>query len=102
MGQICKLPSTPELKMNSDSNQIKEMTHEEEVQYEEQENKISEQNQSFFPANQLSVQLSCTPEFSLPPQQIKLFSQQDSEYTPEFLAISQPFQQQMNIYQQQF
>ncbi|CAD8142256.1 unnamed protein product [Paramecium octaurelia] len=102
MGQICKLPQTPELKMNSESNQIKQMTHEEEVEYEEQENKISEQNQSFFPANQLSAQLSCTPELSLPPQQIKLFSQQDSEYTPEFLAISQPFQQQMNIYQQQF
>ncbi|CAD8043803.1 unnamed protein product [Paramecium primaurelia] len=102
MGQICKLPSTPEINTYNDVNHIQQMTYQDEVPYEEQENKISEQNQSFFPGNQLSMQLSQTPEFSLPPQQIKLYSQQDSQYTPEFLALSQPLQQQMNIYQQQF
>ncbi|CAD8048916.1 unnamed protein product [Paramecium sonneborni] len=102
MGQICKQPSTPELNQNSDDNNIKQMTQQAEIEHYEEEIKISEQNYSFLPSHQISMQLSCTPEFGMPPQQIKLFSQQDSQYTPEFLAISQPFQQQMNIYQQQF
>ncbi|CAK55666.1 unnamed protein product (macronuclear) [Paramecium tetraurelia] len=102
MGQICQLPSIPELDTDLNANHVKQMTYQDEIQYEEHENKICEQNQSFVLENQISMQLSQTPEFSLPPQQTKLFSQQDSHYTPEFLALSQPLQQQMNIYSQQF
>ncbi|CAK72350.1 unnamed protein product (macronuclear) [Paramecium tetraurelia] len=98
MGQICKLPSTEESNLDTHSNDIRPLSQDQQLLQEQ----ILSDNQFNNIPNQYSLQLSCTPEIVIPQYGQKMHSLQDSQYTPEFLGISQPFQQQVNIYQQQF
>ncbi|CAK71261.1 unnamed protein product (macronuclear) [Paramecium tetraurelia] len=97
MGQICKLPSVTESIQYEDSNDKGPQT-----QDQQQQEQILNSNQLNTVPNQYSLQLSCNQEFGIPQFGQKMHSLQDSCFTPEFLGISQPFQQQVNIYQQQF